>query len=75
MKKQIKQQRERFFSELNTYWKAVRNICASISVVLGAVVGSEYFGMIEPDEILYKIVKYSLFITATIALTAQNTTK
>jgi len=68
-----KLKKTRFFSKLNRYWKRVRNICAILSTILGAIVGSEYFGMIEADEPLYKIIKYSLFITATIVLVAQNT--
>jgi hypothetical protein len=75
MKKGIKNAWTRFFSKLNNYWKWVRNICATLSVVLGSVVGSEYFGMIETDELLYKIVKYGLFATSIIALCAQNTKK
>ena len=75
MKKGIKNAWTRFFSKLNNYWKWVRNICVTLSLIFGSVASSEYFGMIETDEWLYSFVKYSLFITGTIALCAQNTKK
>ena len=63
----------RFFSKLNKYWKTVRNMAAILSTVLTSLIASEYFQLIEPDEVLFKVVKYALFISGTIVLVAQNT--